>query len=68
MELNDLEFMFARDVEYTLHIFVLLLLLFFYKLTIRHFPPENNSFFFGYTVYFVSFKLRKNGQKNVQFF
>ena len=38
MELNDLEFIFARDVEYTLHIFVLLLLLFFfYKLTIRHF-------------------------------
>lgn len=46
MELNDLEFIFARDVEYTLHIFVLLLFL-FYKLTIRHFPPKNNSFFSG---------------------
>ena len=45
MEFNDLEFILARDVECTLYIFVLLL--FFHKLTIRHFPPENNSFFSG---------------------
>ena len=58
MKFNDLEFICARDVKCTLHIFVLLLLLlllfFIYKLAMRHFSPENNSFFWGYTVYFVS--------------
>ena len=30
MEFNDIEFIYVRDVEYTLHIFLLLLLFFFF--------------------------------------
>ena len=70
MEFNDIEFIYARDVEYTLHIFLLLLLVFFfiYKLTIWHFPPENSSFFscIRYTSSPLSYG--KNVQQNVQFF
>ena len=33
---------------------VVVVFFYIYKLAMRHFSPENNSFFGGYTVYFVS--------------
>ena len=41
---------------------------FFYKLTIRHFPPENNSFFSRIRHTSSPLRYGKNVQQNVQFF
>ena len=49
MEFNDLEFIWARDVKCTLHIFVVVVavVFFIYKLAMQHFSPESNSFLGG---------------------
>ena len=73
MEFNDLEFICTRDVEYRLHILVLLLLLlllffYIYKLAIRHFSPENDSFLPGIRYISSPLSCGKMGKKPCNFF